>query len=72
MHPRQICAKCGGRMKEGFIPEAREYSGKITTWFAGKPRAGLFGLKLRGLERYQVQSWRCEKCGLLESYATGR
>ena len=66
------CSKCGGRMKDGFIPEAREVGLKISTWFSGKPRRGFFGLKLRGLSQYEIETWRCEKCGYLESYAPGR
>jgi ribosomal protein S27AE len=65
------CGKCGGKMTQGFIPEARDSSWKITTWFAGPPIRSWLGLRLRGLARHEVTGWRCDKCGYLELYAPG-
>lgn len=59
-------------MKQGFVPEARDTSYKISTWFADKPRKGWFGFKLKGVARYPIEVWRCDKCSFLESYAPDR
>jgi len=56
-------------MTQGFVPEARDSSWKISTWFAGAPRRGWLGLALRGLKRGEIQTWRCDRCGFLEHYA---
>jgi predicted nucleic-acid-binding Zn-ribbon protein len=66
----KTCGKCGGRMAEGFTPEYTHHSStKIEEWFEGAPERGWFGLKLRGKRRMAVETYRCERCGYLESYA---
>jgi hypothetical protein len=39
-------------------------------WVAGAPQFSIWvGLKLRGKERPEVSTYRCGRCGYLESYA---
>ena len=64
------CARCGGTMEPGFILD--EGYGKIgpEKWVEGTPQFSIWtGLKLRGKDRLQVTSYRCRRCGYLESYA---
>ena len=39
-------------------------------WAAGTPERSFWtGLKLRGREQHPVTTYRCDRCGFLESYA---
>ena len=65
------CAKCGGRMEQGFLLELRDGNQKtVTEWIGGTPERGWFGLvKIRGKRKLAVQTYRCTRCGYLESFA---
>ena len=65
-----ICPKCAGEMKEGFmVSRSLDYS-KPDEWVEGAPEASLwFGTKVRSKQHLQIASFRCERCGYLESYA---
>jgi hypothetical protein len=70
--PAPKCSKCGGDMKEGFVPEVSPNGSKIEAplWVAGKPEFGFFGsIKVEGKEQYTVRAFRCVKCGYMENYA---
>lgn len=67
----RTCAQCGGRMEQGFIPEATRHSNGPSEWIEGPPEKGWAGLKLRGKRRLAVETYRCQRCGVLESYAPG-
>ncbi len=60
-------------MDEGFIVDYTEAGGKVVShWVAGKPEFGLFGgTKTRGKVQHPVRTFCCQKCGYLESYASG-
>lgn len=67
----KACPKCGGRMEQGFLLELRDGNQKVVTdWIEGTPEKGWFGLaKIRGKRRLEVQTYRCQRCAYLESYA---
>lgn len=65
----KTCGKCGGRMEQGFIPEATRHSKGPSEWIEGVPERIWIGLRLRGKRRLEVQTWRCQRCAYLESYA---
>ena len=57
-------------MAEGFIADQGYGASSITRWYAGPPRKSIWtGLKLKGVESHDVGTWRCGRCGFLESYA---
>jgi hypothetical protein len=57
-------------MEEGFVLELTEGSRRATEWIKGPPEKGFcFGVKIRRRERRQIRTFRCVKCGFLESYA---
>ena len=67
------CPKCQGAMTEGYVLNVNEY-GQFTAsaWVEGAPEKSFWrGLKLDNRAQYQVQAWRCGRCGFLESYAKG-
>lgn len=69
---RLQCAKCGGDMEEGFVisPPFNNSPVGAEDWVAGQPEPSFWtGTKLRGKARHHVATYRCERCGFLESYA---
>ena len=68
MTPR--CGKCGSGMKEGFQLDSIHNSARVAHWVEGVPEFWFLKvLKLRGRRRLAIQTWRCTKCGFLESFA---
>jgi hypothetical protein len=67
-----VCAKCGGEMELGVIPDYVGRGGIMEPeWAAGKPISSFFGIQVSG-RRHNVRTYRCTECGYLESYAPGR
>ena len=71
LNPPETCPKCEGQMQEGFIPDKTHGGGQVVSrWIAGVPEWSFWqGTKISGKEQYPVQSFRCSRCGFLESYA---
>lgn len=65
------CPKCKGEMNEGFVLDRGDLEMRHPSlWVAGAPEKSLWlGTKIEGRESFQISSYRCEKCGYLESYA---
>ena len=63
------CPKCQGAMAEGFVPIDKDGMRGISTWIEGAPEKKWYGLKLGRKTRHEIQTWRCGRCGFLESYA---
>ena len=63
------CPRCSGSMEPGFVVD-EGYGKKVAAkWVAGEPQKSFWtGLKLRGSEQI-VATYRCRRCGYLESYA---
>jgi hypothetical protein len=65
------CAKCGTLMEEGFILDSTYGGRDQSTWIQGPPEFGRWtGVKVRGRVMLPVTTYRCPKCGYLESYAS--
>ena len=71
MNTSNNCPKCAGEMREGFILDmAHDGQQLVLRWVAGKPEKSFWtGTKVAGKEQHFIQSFRCAKCGFLESYA---
>lgn len=64
------CPKCPGSMAEGFVLDENHGWRRPSNWVAGAPvRSWFTGTNLRGKQKIPVQTWRCTRCGYLESYA---
>ena len=65
------CLRCRGPMERGFVLDRGHGQHKDTQkWIEGKPeRSFWMGLKTKGREQHPVRTFRCERCGYLESYA---
>ena len=71
MNTVNACTKCGGRMSEGFVIDHGDYgSTSVSTWQGGPPRKSFWtGIKQSKDDQLEITSWRCDRCGFLESYA---
>jgi hypothetical protein len=64
------CLRCGKRMEAGYVVDEIHGGYKQPTWVAGVPEKSIWvGLKLRKKVRVPVRTYRCPKCGGLESFA---
>jgi Domain of unknown function (DUF6487) len=64
------CHKCGGKMEEGFILDETYGAQQPSQWVEGEPEKSFwFGTKTSGKEKLQISTYRCGRCGYLESYA---
>jgi len=57
-------------MEEGFIVDVGYGATAVPKWVEGEPVRSIWtGLKLKGKEQKPVTTYRCRRCGYLESYA---
>jgi hypothetical protein len=64
------CPKCAGTMERGFLLDQGHGTYTLPHWVEGEPVKSIWtGLKLRGKARLRVATWRCRRCGYIESYA---
>jgi hypothetical protein len=67
---KKHCPKCQSAMAEGFVVDGDSNGGnKVSRWIEGAPVKGWFGLKVRGKRQIDVATYRCGRCGFLESFA---
>lgn len=65
----QRCAKCGAESEIGFLVDRSRHDG-VAHWADGEPRyLFLSFLRMRARRKLPIRSWRCRKCGYLESFA---
>jgi predicted nucleic-acid-binding Zn-ribbon protein len=65
-----VCPKCGEIMEEGFILDNAHGTRLQSEWIEGPPEPSRWtGLKLKGRDHLPVTTYRCLRCGYLESYA---
>jgi hypothetical protein len=57
-------------MTEGFVVTEQSGVRAVSSWSEGPPRRTWLGIKLRG-KPIEITTWRCQRCGFLESYAHG-
>ena len=64
------CPKCQGSMTEGFIADTTYGGHGVSRWYDGAPQKSFWlGVKLGGKTAHAIETYRCKRCGLLESYA---
>ena len=57
-------------MEAGYVVDEGYGTRTVSKWIAGTPEASMWtGLKLRGKDKLDVTTYRCRRCGYLESYA---
>ena len=71
MTQKASCPKCSGRMDEGFMLDRTHGANVQSSWVEGPPEKSFWqGLKMKGRAVIPVTTYRCSKCGYLESFAT--
>jgi hypothetical protein len=69
-HSKTPCPKCSGKMEEGFIYDQFDAIRLVSKWVEGVPEKSIWtGVKIKGRKTIETQTFRCDKCGFLESYA---
>ena len=64
------CPRCSGSMEIGFVVDEGYGTRTVAKWVAGEPERSMWtGVKLRGKAKQDVVTYRCKRCGYLESYA---
>ncbi|MFJ6632691.1 hypothetical protein ACIQMR_15060 [Streptomyces sp. NPDC091376] len=65
------CTQCGTTdLEPGFVEDAGEHSRGYARWIAGPLERGILGgAKRMGRPRWQIDAYRCPKCGHLELFA---
>lgn len=64
------CIKCGGQMAEGFVVDQGYGSASVSKFQSGRPRKSIWtGVKQSKEEQAEISTYRCGRCGYLESYA---
>ena len=69
-HRSLSCPRCSGQMEAGFTVDEGHGTRSVPKWVEGEPVKSIWtGLRLRGREKFEVVTYRCRRCGYLESYA---
>jgi hypothetical protein len=64
------CPRCDGSLEPGFVIDVGYGTKTVPKWVAGEPEKSIWtGLKLGGKEQLPITTYRCRRCGYLESYA---
>jgi len=70
MSQSKQCPKCAGTMTDGYIADQGYGTHTVPKWREGEPVKSMWvGLKLGGTTPLEITTWRCRRCGYLESYA---
>jgi hypothetical protein len=58
-------------LREGFVADKGHHGmPDVQKWVDGPPEKSFWvGIKMRGRQVLPVMTYRCERCGMLESYA---
>ena len=64
------CPRCGGTLEPGYIVDEGDGTRTVAKWIAGEPERSMWpGLTTRDKAKQDVTTYRCRRCGYLESYA---
>lgn len=59
-----------GSMVEGLVIDNSDGTRGVSSWLQGAPTKSIWvGLKLDGKTPIEIKTFRCNRCGFLESYA---
>ncbi|MBN8247083.1 MAG: hypothetical protein J0L84_06525 [Verrucomicrobia bacterium] len=70
MNTTPHCSKCQTEMEVGYLMDrAHHHTRAPATWVEGEPVKSYWtGTNISGKEQLEVNTYRCPKCGYLESY----
>lgn len=70
-----VCRACRTSMEKGYLPDRGQSNGAHRpVWARGEPQPWRWlgmnlGIKAPNRDTLFVETWRCPRCGVLESYA---
>lgn len=64
-----ICSKCGSEMQEGFVPDNAHGAMLPSRWAEGVPEKSFWTGTKQPDRQVPITTFRCPRCGYLESYA---
>ena len=72
MENRLECPRCRGAMEIGFVLDRGHGNARQEQeWVEGELEKSFWvGVRTKGREKFGVRTFRCERCGYLESYAS--
>jgi hypothetical protein len=61
-------------MSEGFVIDRGDANqAAVQKWVEGEPEKSFWlGIRTKGREKFTITTYRCDRCGYLESYAQDR
>ncbi|MDX2191841.1 MAG: hypothetical protein NW201_00710 [Gemmatimonadales bacterium] len=66
------CLRCEAPMELGYVLDQSDAGRSEQRWVQGPPEPSLWmGLQIGGRHTHAVRTYRCTRCGWLESYAVG-
>ena len=66
---KQTCSRCGGALSPGFIEDTGQGARGRARWIPGELELGpLGGTRKWGKDRYDIDAYRCDRCGRLELF----
>lgn len=65
------CLRCKRPMTLGFLLDVGDHgASRVSRWVEGAPEKSIWtGLKLKDRDVLPIRTFRCARCGYLESYA---
>jgi DNA-directed RNA polymerase subunit RPC12/RpoP len=64
------CPRCGATLEAGYVVDESYGTRTVAKWIAGEAERSMWtGLKTRGKDKLDITTYRCRRCGFLESYA---
>ena len=77
MTKQMTCPKCTGHMEPGFIVDQAPGGANLQSkWVEGPPTPSFWTTRgrvnMQGRELVPVTTFRCDRCGYLESFAIGQ
>lgn len=67
--PELTCPKCEGEMEPGFLADESRGRVKSGRWIEGAPTLRLSPEQFADRRSFEVDAYRCLRCGYLEFYA---
>jgi hypothetical protein len=64
------CPACRVSMEVGYVLDHTRNRQLPAEWVEGAPeRSWLSGVSVKDRDRYEIESWRCPRCGALQEFA---
>jgi hypothetical protein len=67
---RLECLRCRALMERGYLLDrGHGNAAEVAKWIEGEPDRRWYGIRTKGHDTIDLQSYRCPKCGYVELHA---